>query len=88
MNNPFENRIQSLSGPAMDVLPVSPSDSADLSHVALALYIETGGMLSIETIAGHTRNITMADFSMLPVGVTRVNATGTTATGIHAMVIE
>lgn len=87
MSNPFENRVSSLSGPATDIQPVTPDDAAQLPEVAIALYVETGGTLSIVTVRDTTRIVTVADQSILPVGVRQVNATGTTATGIHAMVI-
>lgn len=87
MSSPFDNRSASLAGPANDVLPVTPSDSVDLPIVALALYVQTGGTLSIVTEAEASRVVTVADFSILPVAVRRVNQTGTTATGIHAMVL-
>jgi hypothetical protein len=87
MSNPFENRAATLSGPVTDILAVTPSNTSDLPRVALALYVETGGSLSIITEAGSTRQVTVADFSILPVGVRRVNATGTSASGIHAMVL-
>jgi hypothetical protein len=85
--NPFENRSHALSGPATDALPVSPSDTIDLPHVAIGLYFETGGSISLVTVGGTTRSIVVTDFSILPIGVRRVNATGTTATGIHALVL-
>lgn len=85
--NPFENRIQALSGPATDALPVTPDDSTDLPHVAIGLYVETGGTISMVTVTGETRSMAITDFSILPVGVRRVNATGTTASGIHALVL-
>ncbi|MEE9387848.1 MAG: hypothetical protein V3U96_04500 [Paracoccaceae bacterium] len=87
MQNPFENRTSALSGPATDMLPVTPDDATELTEVAIALYVETGGQLSILTARNQSRSLTVADQSILPVGVRRVNATGTTATGIHAMVI-
>lgn len=87
MNNPFAARSLSPAGPATDLLPVVPSDAVDLPMVAVAIYVETGGLLSVVTVNGHQRQIDVADFSILPVGVRRVRATGTTATGIHAMVI-
>lgn len=87
MSNPFDNREASLAGPTNDILPVTPSDSVNLPTVALALYVQTGGTLSIVTEAETTRSVTVADFSFLPVGVRRVNLTGTTAAGIHAMVL-
>jgi hypothetical protein len=87
MSNPFDNRSASLAGPANEILPVTPSDSVNLPIVALALYVQTGGTLSIVTEAEATRTVVVADFSILPVAVRRVNQTGTTATGIHAMVL-
>lgn len=87
MTNPFENRVSSLSGPARDLLPVTPNDAVDLAEVAVGLYVETGGTVSIVTVAGGTRSVSVPDFSVLPVGVTRVHATGTTASGIHALVL-
>ncbi len=87
MTNPFENRSPSLNGPATDLLPVTPGDGDDLPAVALALYVETGGSLRITTIAGNERSVSVADFSILPVGVRRVHATGTSASGIHAFLL-
>jgi hypothetical protein len=87
MQNSFASRSASLQGPATDIRPVTPGDAADFPAVAAALYVETGGMLSFVTVAGETRQVAVADFSILPVGVRRVNATGTTAAGIHALVV-
>lgn len=83
----FKAHALTSAGPATDVLPVTPSDSTDLAVVASALYVETGGTLSIITMRNQTRNIEVGDLSLLPVGVRRIRATGTTASGIHAMVI-
>lgn len=88
MTNPFDNRASSLSGPATDLIPVTPSDVTEFSEIAVALYVETGGSISLETVRGNTRIVTVADRSILPVGTRQVNATGTTASGIHAMVIS
>jgi hypothetical protein len=67
---------------------VTPDDLSDLGKVAVALYIENGGAVSIVTVGNGSRVVQVADNSILPVGTKRVNATGTTATGIHAMVIS
>lgn len=88
VKNPFSNRSHSLQGPCRDIQPVTPSDIDDLSQVALALYIETGGMVTFVSEQAQTRSIAVADFSIVPVGVRRVLATGTTATGIHAFVVS
>lgn len=87
MTNPFSNRALALNGPATDIAPVIPSDAVDLPDVAIGLYIESAGMISLVTATGHARVIKVDDHFMLPVGVKRVNATGTTAEGIHAMVL-
>lgn len=87
MSNPFNGRTATLSGPATDILPVVPSDSTDLGTVAVALYVEKGGTLVIQPVRGSTRTVEVADHAILPVGTRRVCATGTTATGIHALVL-
>lgn len=83
--NIFQNRAPSLSDPARDIFPVTPSDATDFENVAVALYIEGGGGLSFVTASGQTRQMTVPDATLLPVGAMRVNATGTTATGIHGL---
>lgn len=87
MTNPFANRADALSGPARDIALVSPSDTTNLPKVAIGLYVETGGSLVMTTVSGELRTVQVADFSILPVGTLRVHATGTTAGGIHAMVL-
>jgi hypothetical protein len=87
MSNPFNNRTASIQGPAHDMVPVTPNNGTDLAQVAIALYVETGGTLVIDTVAGQTRTINVADFSILPLGTRRVRSTGTTAAGIHALVL-
>ncbi|WP_170418548.1 spike base protein, RCAP_Rcc01079 family [Ruegeria atlantica] len=85
--NPFNDRVSSLAGPARDIVPVVASDSSDLADVAIGLYVETGGAVVFTTVQGETRTVQVADFSILPVGAIRVHATGTTASGVHALVL-
>lgn len=87
MSNPFESRTSGLAGPARDIQPIVPNDTTDLSEVAVALYVETGGDISVVTVAGQTRSFRVADMMILPLGVVRVNSTGTTASGIHGFTI-
>ncbi|WP_417247858.1 spike base protein, RCAP_Rcc01079 family [Celeribacter sp.] len=87
MTNPFAGRAASLNGPATDILPVVPDDSTDLSTTAVALYVETGGTLTVNTIKGETRSFTVGDLAIVPIGVTQVHATGTSASGIHAFTV-
>ena len=88
MTNPFENRATSLSGPATDLMPVTPNDATDLTSVAVSLYVETGGTVAFVSVAGQSRTVTLPDNAILPVGISRVLATGTTAAGIHAFVVS
>ncbi len=88
MGNPFSGRAVPVSGPATDIVPVTPDDAADLPKTAIALYVEGAGAVAIDTVTGGaTRIVAAADCMLLPVGVRRVRATGTTATGVHALVI-
>ncbi|WP_114286429.1 spike base protein, RCAP_Rcc01079 family [Candidatus Halocynthiibacter alkanivorans] len=88
MSNPFDNRTASLAGPGRDYVPVTPDDATDLSDVAISLYMETGGAVSFISVAGQSRTVLVADFGWIVCGVQRVLATGTTATGIHAVVLS
>lgn len=93
MSNPFNLGPTSLQGPATDILPVTPSDANDLTAdsgqpvVAVSLFIETAGDVVVVTERGNTRTVAVPDAFTLLVGVRRVMATGTTATGIHAYVV-
>lgn len=66
---------------------VTPSDSAALASPARALFVGGAGTLTIDTTGGETSVL----FSSVPagatiiLGVTKVHATGTTATGIVAL---
>lgn len=88
MTNPFNTRLIPLNGPARDMIPVAPDDATDLPTTAVALYAEGGGTVAFVSASGQSRTVSVTDFALLPVGITRVMATGTTATGLHAMVIQ
>ncbi len=88
MANPFHNRALSIQGPATDIAPITPDDDTDLTEVAITLYAESGGTICFDTVRGERRSVVVTDFSFLPVGARRVCATGTTATGLHALVLK
>ena len=72
-------------GPGIDAIPVTPSDGTDLSYVSRALWLPltgTAGTVRVTTAAGTLRDIPLAAGDMLPLRVTRVWATGTTAAGL------
>ncbi|MGB0902485.1 spike base protein, RCAP_Rcc01079 family [Halocynthiibacter sp.] len=83
MTNPFEGRAPNLAGPARDMLPITPSDSADLASVCIGLYAEGAGSIVFTSETGEIRTINVPDFSIIPVAIRRLHATGTSATGLH-----
>ncbi|MCB2111645.1 MAG: hypothetical protein H6895_08620 [Defluviimonas sp.] len=87
MSNPFKNRAPGLSGPATDIMPVTPSDSNEFATTAIALYVVGAGTVAVMTASGTTRSFAVPAYSYVPLGVRRVLATGTTATGIHALLL-
>jgi len=71
-------------------IAVTPSDSSDITgataNTPATLFVGTGGNINVVTLGGSTlllKNI--ADGSFLPIQVTRVKATNTTATDIVAI---
>ena len=72
---------------AQDLVPITPSDSTDLSIWARAIRCRgSGGTLRITTISGQVRNTTIDSGEVLLVGARRVHSTGTAATTLEAMV--
>jgi hypothetical protein len=71
---------------ALHLHPVTPNDNTDLPVWASALYVGVGGTLRVDTVGGQTDVPVVApDGIILPFGVRRVRATGTTASSILAL---
>lgn len=86
MTDEFASYREGLSDPADNAAAVTPNDSADLTTTARALYIGVGGDLKVTLIGSGT--ITFQSYpsgQWLPCRVSRVFASGTTATGIVAV---
>lgn len=80
MKNPFTSRAVPVNGPAGDLVPVVPSDTVDLPFIGISLFVTTSGTVVFETPLGDApRTISVATGQIIPCGVTRVHATGTTA---------
>ena len=79
--------IQTTTHSSGAVRNVTPNDSTDLAlGTCRALYIGTGGDVSIVDLGGETVVFVGAlAGSVLPIQTARVNATGTTATNIVAL---
>jgi len=91
MSDPFSyiNKINT-TGLVYDLYPVTPNDSTDnvgAGNVAIGLYIETGGTVVFLNKDDIERTVTVPDFFYLISSVSRVKLTGTSATGIHALVV-
>jgi hypothetical protein len=78
----FKHHAQSLESPATRIAEVVPSDTIDLPFVTRAISVEQAGHLSVITSAGDTGRFFLAAGVPFPIRVTRILATGTTATGI------
>jgi|TARA_R110002072_G_scaffold92869_3_gene206435 hypothetical protein len=87
-NNPFKGVGNNLTGAVLDMLPITPHDTNLFSNdvVAIGLYITVGGAVKFTTAQGNARTVTVPDNFYLICSAKRVFATGTTATGIHALV--
>jgi hypothetical protein len=73
--------------PAKSLRAVTPNDTNELDYVAKALFIGTGGTLSLiaqEDTAAVS--LTVVAGQIVPVRAKIVRATGTTATGIVALI--
>lgn len=80
MTDRFSNVQPSLAGPAFSGFPITPDDSLDLPETTRAVYVGQGGDLAVVMASGAA--LVLADVtagSLLPLRVSRVLATGTTA---------
>lgn len=89
MANPFHNRGPNEFGLVHDMIEVTNSDSTDnvgTGNIAVGLYIEVGGTVVFLNKDGNERTVVVPDNFYLTCSVKRVKSSGTTATGIHALV--
>lgn len=73
-----------ITAPAENAVAVTPNDSTDLTYASRALWIGGAGNISVDLVGGQTAVV----FTGIPAGtwmplrVTRVRSTSTTATSI------
>jgi len=87
--NPFKHLTANPTGLVRNWLPVTPNDSVNnvgTDNVAIGLYITVGGTLSWVDVDGNTSTATFPSNFYVTCSVARVRSTGTTATGIHALI--
>lgn len=73
--------------PAESAAAITPHDSTDLTETTRAIYVGTGGAISVEMVNTGSAIIlsNIPDGSIIPMRVTRVNSTGTTASNLVAL---
>ncbi len=89
-SNPFQRALQTNpTGLVRNWVAVTPSDSADnvgTGNVAIGLYISTAGNVSFIDVDGVTSTVAFPANFYMNGSVARVRSTGTTATGIYALI--
>ena len=86
MIDTFRKYGRSLTSPPEQAVAVAPADARDLACVTRALYVGGAGDLCVRMLGGA--EVTLAAVpagALLPLRVTRVLATGTSATAIVAL---
>jgi len=72
--------------PATNAVAVTPSDSVDLSYVSRAVYVGASG--NVKVVMADSGTVTFVGVpagATLPIRVSRIWSTGTTATNIIAL---
>ncbi len=83
MGDPFQFAADAAAAPATRVAAVVPSDTVPLSDTPKALYVGTGGSLSLTGVRGGEATFAnLPDGSVVPVRARLVRASGTTARDI------
>ena len=83
MPDQHSNFVEGLTSPADNQVAITPSDSTDLAFNSRAIRVGVGGTLVV-TPAGGGSDVTYTVYNgeVLPIRVSRVKATGTTATNL------
>jgi hypothetical protein len=83
----FSSFVDGLTSPAENAVAVTPHNSTDFTYACRALYIGGAGNVSVETVGGQSAVVFVgvAAGTILPIRVSRVNSTSTTATSIVAI---
>ncbi|HMC90969.1 MAG TPA: hypothetical protein VKI45_00780 [Allosphingosinicella sp.] len=87
MSDGFSNVIDSVSAPARRAEAVVASDTQPLAEVPKALFVGTGGSVTMRGVGGGADQLwkNVADGTLLPFRAEYVRATGTTASDILAL---
>lgn len=87
MTDRFQTSSSSLSGPASHAFAVTPSDSTLLAETTRGIYVGTGGAIAALMLSGASVTFpSVPSGAVLPLRLTKIMATGTTASDIVALV--
>lgn len=87
MADQFSNNADQVSAPATRAIAVTPHDSNALSDIPKALFIGTGGNVTMRGVNGSADQLwkNVASGTVLPFRAQYVRATGTTAADLLAL---
>lgn len=85
MVDAFSQYRSGLESPAIRLLNITPSDTADIAEASRALNVATSGTVRMTTVGGTTVTVFIAAGIAFPVRAVRIWSTGTTATDIVAL---
>ncbi len=85
--DPYSYVSDPITAPAENAVAVTPHNSTDLVTATRALWIGGAGNISVEMVGGQSAVVFVGiqAGTILPIRVTRVNSTSTTATSIVAI---
>jgi hypothetical protein len=82
--NSLENKGAGATVPAYRIEVVSPDDTFSFNHEVRAVWVGSGGDIRVTTTGGDTVTIVgVSTGTLLPIAVTKVWSTGTSATSIQ-----
>ena len=87
--NPYKTLDTNPTGLVETWVAVTTNDSTDnvgAGNVAIGLYVTVGGAVSFRDVNGTTITVSVPSNFYINCSVTRVLATGTTSTGIFALI--
>jgi hypothetical protein len=80
------NKSNNVVDPASNAAAVTPNDSTDLAAVSRALFVGGAGNIAVTMAGGQSITFTgVTAGAVLPIRVSRILSTGTTATSIVAV---
>lgn len=86
MADAFANAGPNLDSPAFNAAAVTPHNTNALANVSRALYVGSGGDVAVTMKGGgDVTFVAVPDGAVLPISVTHVKVTGTTATDMVAL---